>query len=96
MTAYQKSKADTYTADGVSLRNPCQVRIGDGTITVSYMDDEGPVVYEGNETGDGHYSLASKDTGGRATLHKIPDEDTLEGSWIENRKIGMWRIELEE
>jgi hypothetical protein len=32
--------------------------------------------------------------GGIATLHKIPNEDILEGSWVERGYAGMWRIRL--
>ncbi len=96
MTLYRNSKIDTYTAEGLDAGHPCEVRIAEDFVVVSYKIDDGFVIYEGRETEKGHYALSAKATNGKATLHKIPDEDILEGSWLEGGYEGMWRIELEE
>jgi hypothetical protein len=96
MKVYRNSKIDTYCADQSYFATPCEVKIIENEIVVSYKTDNGFVLYKGEELGDGHYSLSASATGGRATLHRVPREDTLEGSWVEDRQIGMWRIDLEE
>ena len=97
MPVYKNSKADVYYAEGVDHAEACQVRIGeDGSIALSYQGDEGPVVYEGTEVGSGHYALKAASVNGEVTLHRVPNEDVLEGWWLEGGYEGMWRIELEE
>jgi len=96
MALYRNSKISTYAADGLDSGYPCEVRIGGGSIVVSYRRDDGLVLYEGNEVESGHYNLVAQAVGGKATLHKIPNEDVLGGSWLEGGYEGMWRIELEE
>jgi hypothetical protein len=97
MTVYKNSKADLYYADGVTHGESCQVRIGeDGSIALSYQGDSGPVVYEGKEIEAGHYVLKAASVNGQATLHKVPNEDVLEGWWLEAGNEGMWRIDLDE
>lgn len=75
--------------------HPCEVRISDSSIAISYHDD-GPVVYEGSEIEPGHFKLQSSAVGGRATLHRTGNEDILEGSWVEKGVQGMWRIQLDD
>jgi len=72
----------------------CEVRIDGSEIVVSYDDEDGLTVYQGNETGPGHYKLSAPSVSGQATLHRVPDEDVLEGHWIQDGYEGMWRIEL--
>lgn len=97
MPLYKNSKADVYEADGVEHAWPCEVRIGeDGSIAISYKDEGHLVVYEGSEIESGHFTVKAVSVNGRGTLHKVPDEDVLEGWWLEDGYEGMWRIELEE
>ena len=97
MAVYKDSKADLYHADGVTNGQSCQVRVGeDGSIALSYQGDAGPVVYEGQEIGSGHYVLKAASVNGEGTLHRVPGEDILEGWWLEGGYEGMWRIELKE
>jgi hypothetical protein len=69
------------------------VKITDDEILVEY-DDEGLVKYRGPNDASGHFLLAAPDVEGRASLHRFPDADILEGSWVEAGYRGMWRIEL--
>jgi hypothetical protein len=84
-----------FYADGELSETSCQVRISRGGIAVSYAD-EGEVVYEGTEDAPGHFRLACKAVNGRATLHRFPDGDMLEGFWTEGGNRGMWRIQLND
>ncbi|MGH2343040.1 hypothetical protein ACRC7T_16335 [Segnochrobactraceae bacterium EtOH-i3] len=74
---------------------PCQVSISNGTIAVSYEDENGPVVYEGAEIEPGHFKLTAPKVSGRATLHRFPNGTLLEGHWFEDGIRGMWRITLD-
>jgi len=56
----------------------CEVRIDGAKIVVSY-DDGGPVTYEGEAISPGHFRLACPRKKGRATLHRAPDDNVLEG-----------------
>jgi hypothetical protein len=99
MPLYRNSRMYTAYGPAYDEGRPCDVRIGDGSIVVSYPDEEGPagfVVYEGNEVASGHYALMAQAVNGTATLHKIPNEDILEGSWVQGGDEGRWRIDLEE
>jgi hypothetical protein len=84
-----------FYADGELSETSCQVRISRGGIAVSYVDG-GEVVYEGTEDTRGHFRLACKAVNGRATLHRFPDGDILEGFWTEAGNRGMWRIQLND
>jgi hypothetical protein len=97
MPVYRNSKADMYYADGVERNEPCEVRIGeDGSIAVSSQAEDGPQVYEGKEINSGHFTLECARKRGRATLHRVPGENVLEGWWLEGGEEGMFRIELDE
>ena len=99
MALYRNSRMYTGYGPAYGEGRPCEVRIGDGSIVVSYPDEEGRagfVVYEGNEVASGHYALMALAVNGTATLHKIPNEDILEGSWVQGGDEGRWRIDLEE
>jgi len=91
-----KSCSLLYISCDLAGEHPCEVRIGDGSIAVSYKDAGGShVLYEGNEVGDGHYVLSTNETPpSKGTLHKVPDLPQLEGSWVERGETGFWKIEL--
>ena len=75
---------------------PCKVRIDGNTIVISYEDDKGPVVYTGEETGEGHFKLQADGRNCRASLHRFADDpEVFEGWWQEDRYEGMWRLTLE-
>jgi hypothetical protein len=78
------------------IKGDCQVRIDGTKIVVSYEQHDGPTVYEGEEVASGHFKLTSARKSGRATLHRMPGENLLEGHWIEGQDQGMWRIQLED
>ena len=78
------------------IKGECQVQIDGSKIVVSYEQHDGPAVYEGEEVGSGHFKLTCARKSARATLHRIPGENLLEGHWIEGEDRGMWRIQLED
>lgn len=73
---------------------PCQLRVDGDEISVTYEEDDGSIAeYKGSDLGSGHYALTY--TGYpecKATLHKRPNEDMLEGWWLEDGEEGMWQI----
>jgi hypothetical protein len=103
LTTYPHATCDSYfPPNNVWLGSPCVVRINNGTIQVSYDDEDENgeirrVTYEGERNGAvTSYLLQSPLTGGTATLHEGIDEDVLEGWWQEGGVEGMWRIHLGE
>jgi hypothetical protein len=96
MKVYRNSKLHSYESDGLYEPLPCEVRIGEGTMAVSYQGEGGLVVYEGREEGPGHFRLAAQGVNGRATLHRFENDNMLDGWWLEDSYEGMWRIELNE
>lgn len=70
------------------------VRLYDDRIEVAYDDDEGAVLYQGKNKGDGHFDLAAPERNGRASLHFFPNSHFMEGYWQEGDSRGMWRIHL--
>ncbi len=96
MTIYDKSTMSTlyFSKDEAEEHWACTVKIADGEILVEY-DEEGLVQYKGKSFGEGHFRLALQSEGtGTATLHMFPDDDVLEGYWLEDGVRGMWRIDL--
>lgn len=97
MTVFRKSSMEVYFAEGSPLEQwPCEVRLEVGFVAVSYDGDAGPVVYEGRESGEGHFKVTSAAPKGTATLHRFSDSEVLEGWWSEDNQTGMWRIFLDE
>jgi hypothetical protein len=89
-----KHSVMTSYCEGEVYEDSCEVRMAPGKIWVSYRTEEGPTLYEGEETAPGHYKLLSPAQNGRASLHRFPEDDILEGFWIEMGFQGMWRIQL--
>lgn len=98
MPLYRNSQMTMYfPEETVSERWPCDVRIDEGIIVVSYSSPEGHVVYKGTELQPGHFKLTSTENAtGSATLHRFEGAETLEGSWYEDREFGMWQIDLSD
>jgi hypothetical protein len=97
MAMYKHSTMDTYFGDDEADHGyPCEVRIDNTRIVVSYAADGLKFVYEGEERGEGHFELRCAAENGRATLHRFADELVLEGWWVEGRNTGMWRIHLDD
>ncbi|MBW2622955.1 MAG: hypothetical protein JRD68_08615 [Deltaproteobacteria bacterium] len=92
----QNAKMDTvyYDKTGADLNEECEIRIDNQKIVVSYKDEEGMVVYKGNDTGCGHFELKCPERNGRATLHQTPQSKILEGFWTEGGEEGFWKITL--
>jgi hypothetical protein len=84
---YEAEPADTYEEKYI-------VRLSDDAIEVAYDDDDGPVCYRGKNNGDGHFSLSAPERQGKASLHRFPDSEYLEGYWEEGGATGMWRLQL--
>ena len=70
------------------------VRLSEESIEVAYDDEKGAVCYRGINTGDGHYQLTAVERNGRASLHRSPNQNVMEGYWHEGKSRGMWRITL--
>lgn len=92
---FKNSEIESFNAD---YKAKCDVKIDGSKILVTYQDSGRWLKYEGEEVENdpGHYKLTSRDTGGRATLHRFAEDNYLEGFWIEGGHQGMWRIFLNE
>ena len=78
------------------MMSECQVRIDGAKIAISYEQHDGATVYEGEEVAPGHFELTCARRNGRATLHRPPGENLLEGYWVEGENRQMWRIQLKK
>ena len=97
MKLWKHSTMTTFYGDGrAEGRSDCQVRLGDGRVAVLYDIEGGEHSYEGPEIGQGHFHLRAAAPDGEATLHCFPDSKILEGWWLEDGVVGMWRIELDD
>jgi hypothetical protein len=97
MTVWKNAVMQTFYADEtVSDDTPCEVRIADSEIAVSWKSEQGPILWRGTEIpkDSGHFELSSPT--GRAILHRSPDSDEVVGRWIAEREEGMCRIDLGE
>lgn len=84
-----------YSSDSATMRNEGYiVSLSDNDIKVAYDDERGAVCYHGKHHGDGHFELTAPERDGRASLHRFPNSNYMEGYWLENNVQGMWRIEL--
>ena len=95
MSVFKNSSMTVFTSEG-QWELPCEVRLGNSSIAVSYRDDGELVLYDGPEIEAGHFKLQTKAASGRATLHRFSDDDILEGYWIEDGYEGMWRIQIDD
>jgi hypothetical protein len=93
MSTWKNSSADTYTK---GEQFACEVRITTFEIVVSYETGQGAVTYQGKEVAPGHFELTCEEIDGKASLHRSPDGEWLEGWWSEGQDEGMWRIRLGE
>ena len=85
-----------YDGDPADMGMDCQVRIDEDEIVVTYEEDDGGYpVYRGANDGTGHYVLQCPTNNGRATLHRFPNGQILEGYWDEDGCRGFWRIRLQ-
>ena len=91
---YEHSYMETYTADHVTLDQPCKMRIEAGILTIEYLADGENTSYRGQEQGPGHFELNGNGFDGRATLHMFEGSNILEGGWVEEGAKGMWRVRL--
>ena len=76
------------------LDDDVDVELADGRILVSYFDDQGPVVLQGQETAPGRYALSARSRPRKAEL--VLAGDRLEGRWWEASASGSLRIDLGE
>ena len=74
----------------------CEVRMTDDEIVLSYEEDSTKFQYQGKAVAPGHFQLESSPPLGKATLHRMPGENFLVGYWTEARRVGVWRVDLDE
>lgn len=97
MTAWNNCQVDVVYYDerpAILREEGYEVRIDENEILVAYQDDDGWVEYRGKNSGDGHFLLEAPERQGRASLHRFPESEILEGSWQEQGYQGMWKIRL--
>ena len=95
MAHWKNCKMDSfYYMSAADTGHPCEVRMDDKEIVVSYYSEDGYVQYKGDNDGSGHFSLTADAGDGKASLHNFKESPYLEGYWIESGQRGMWRITL--
>ncbi len=72
----------------------CDVRLEGDQLVVTYWDEDGVVVFDGNRDADGKFDLWCRSRPRRAELRFCEENRVLEGSWSERENRGSWRIEL--
>jgi hypothetical protein len=88
---------DSFYYDRPAIPNhPCEVKVDDVSIVVSYKWDDEWMNYQGKNLGGGHFELTCEAENGHATLHTLHDSIFLDGYWTANGQKGMWRITLGE
>ncbi|HEY8063299.1 MAG TPA: hypothetical protein VIF40_01055 [Methylosinus sp.] len=96
MPIFKGSTIDWYMASGIVRNHPCEVRIDVSSVVVSFRYENINYVCSGHEIAKGHFELKDPDRKAKATLHMKPDDDVLEGWWLEGGYDCMWRITLDE
>lgn len=86
-----------YTGQDAMTEFEVELRLDEKELVISYEDEDAQgkplvVIYRGKNSGDGHFELRATGVEGRATLHKHPQHDVFEGTWIEEGAKGMWRL----
>jgi hypothetical protein len=71
----------------------CDLGLDAGSITVTYFDDQGPLVFGGHETSPGCFELVCRSRPRVASLERC-EANAFEGSWEEGEAHGCWRIVL--
>jgi hypothetical protein len=95
MTVFAKCAVEFFYNTGRPSRNvTASVKLDGEDITVEYPGEHGQERYFGKALAPGHYELRAVEIGGRATLHRFPGSDYLEGYWSQDHHYGMWRIQL--
>jgi hypothetical protein len=95
MTVFAKSAVEFFYNTGRPSRNVTgAVRLESDEVTVEYPGEHGQERYFGKALAPGHYELRCIEIGGRATLHRFPGSDYLEGYWSQDHHYGMWRVQL--
>lgn len=85
-----------YPSSAPSSESKCVVKFEGDSILVEYHEDGEFYQYKGSKNGDGHFVLQAEGFEGRATLHMFNESSILEGSWMEEGRNGMWKIELDK
>lgn len=81
--------------DEPDLGVDCLVRFDDGRMTLKYDWGDDAVIWQGTETGAGHYTLQSGHGNDHATLHRFEDGKVLVGNWAEDGARGLWQLRLD-
>ena len=93
---WANSELISYYGDSRTMDNDrCDVRIGEGRISLTYYwDDGGSQTYSGPEIEPGHFRVTASLGEGKGILHRLKDSLILDGWWAEDGAEGMWRIIL--
>ncbi len=97
MKIWKDCEMTTFNHDDTPTETiPCEVKLDENKIIVSYKENGIPVLYKGEEISEGHFKLKPEGKNGEASLHKFKENEYLEGHWHEDTWEGMWRIQLNE
>ena len=97
MAIWKNSKMFSICSNGTHIFDyTLEVIIDEDRIAISYLDEGKPMTYKGSNNHSDHFRLQCNENGGHGSLHRFPDEEKLEGSWVEGGVEGFWIIELKK
>ncbi|WP_142112419.1 hypothetical protein [Bosea sp. AK1] len=96
MKSYLHSTMDWNLGSDRTDNHPCQVRVGDAELVVSYTHLGDRHLWKGtSQDGKTYEVLHVGNPADEARLIRTSDS-TLEGPWIEAGRTGNWLIDLED
>ncbi|MFA6967331.1 hypothetical protein [Bosea sp. (in: a-proteobacteria)] len=95
MPAWNHSSVEWYDSTGVH-NGTCEVKIEGSEIVLSYIWEGKRYLLRGQAVADGHFKLIGVGFNGKSNLHQFPNDDILEGWWIDDGYDGMCRITLND
>ena len=84
----------TLDDEPIFVDDDCDVSLEDGSIRITYFDEEGPVVFAGRDDGSGCFELVCRSRPRKGSLRFDKDRARLEGEWGEREQAGRWIILL--
>ena len=89
MPTWKNCTCDIYYRDeGSELNAPgYEICINGDQLTISFQGTQGRIAYRGSDLGGGHYELTTDLIEGRASVHRAPNSEVIEGSLLNCNEI---------
>lgn len=96
MRAFLHSTMDWDLGGEEIANHPCEIRVGDAEIVISYVHHGDRHLWRGTSVDGATFDLSHVGHPGDSAALKRTDEFTLEGEWRERNDGGSWRIDLND